>query len=882
NQGFFGRGSFPIQSVGKDRWRDSLATIAEGHVILTPAESNEIHCLNLLNGERVWKSPREDGLYVGGVHDGKVLVVGRRQVIARDVATGKMLWTRATPGTNAEPSGRGFLSDGHYYLPLTTREVVRIDASNGRITAISAPRDKKTTAPGNLICYRGTVISQSHDYIQRFDELTQLEETIEADLARNPKNADALSRRGQIRLQQGKTEFAVRDFRESLEINPDDDQTRESLIESLLERLRVDFVGYRKDVPEIEGLLEDSPAVRRDELHGRFLRVLAMGLDRAEERAAAFATWMKFVGNPGDGPKLDRVEGSWSVRRDRLVQGRIRSLYQGANPDEKKIMDAEILGRFDLARSKEDADALRRFIRYFGGHPVADDAREALALNLMENKNILEAESLLLRLSRSRDSKLAHRSVARLAGLLADAGRPDDSAIFYRRLSGELADQVCLGGMTGKQLADALAEDSPVRRRLESDAAWTEGKVEAKHVSGGSSNVRRYPVESLGDVGPFFQDGDVVVDQSQMSILGRDRNGKIQWTAKLNAASAQYRGLNPYANRFRASGHVLFMWTGQAVYAVDTLSAKPGQQARILWQKNLNNQISGVAAAQGVRFRFVGGAGAARRVIATDIYGQELSPIGPAGPDFVCFQRRRELVAVDPLSGEELWVRHDITPGSGLFGDGELVFVLPPNATEAVVLRGSDGQRLGSRPLPPIAERVADFGRRWLVWSVEGGRKVLKMRDLWEKKDIWKHPFALNARASADNREVAVMEPSGKVNFIDLKSGKVVVDEKVDAIANLTTLHVMRTGERRLLVASGPWVQKDGVLSVASVSGGLDNPVISGHVHGFDAKGKKVWSTAVAQQSLPRRQPANLPVLVFACRMQIRKGGRFTNEYEIL
>ena len=46
----------------------------------------------------------------------------------------------------------------------------------------------------------------------------------------------------------------------------------------------------------------------------------------------------------------------------------------------------------------------------------------------------------------------------------------------------------------------------------------------------------------------------------------------------------------------------------------------------------------------------------------------------------MCFQRLRNLVAVDPLSGELLWVRHDIPPGSEIFGDDQYVFVSCPRS----------------------------------------------------------------------------------------------------------------------------------------------------------------------------------------------------------
>ena len=54
-----------------------------------------------------------------------------------------------------------------------------------------------------------------------------------------------------------------------------------------------------------------------------------------------------------------------------------------------------------------------------------------------------------------------------------------------------------------------------------------------------------------------------------------------------------------------------------------------------------------------------------------------MDPFGPTTSRIVCFQRLRNLVAVDPLTGETLWVRKDLPQNVEIFGDDEYVFVLP-------------------------------------------------------------------------------------------------------------------------------------------------------------------------------------------------------------
>ena len=67
---------------------------------------------------------------------------------------------------------------------------------------------------------------------------------------------------------------------------------------------------------------------------------------------------------------------------------------------------------------------------------------------------------------------------------------------------------------------------------------------------------------------------------------------------------------------------------------------------------------------------------------------------------YICVQRLRSLIALDPLTGATLWVRQDIPQGSVVFGDDEYVFVLPPDKPEALVLRALDGEYVGTRKIP--------------------------------------------------------------------------------------------------------------------------------------------------------------------------------------
>src|SRR5204862_3585626 len=87
------RNGFQLQindgTNGKEHWVDGSVTISGGLVLLSPVEAMDLHCLDLLSGKLKWKLPCEEMLYVGCVHDGKAILVGKKQVKAVSLADGK-------------------------------------------------------------------------------------------------------------------------------------------------------------------------------------------------------------------------------------------------------------------------------------------------------------------------------------------------------------------------------------------------------------------------------------------------------------------------------------------------------------------------------------------------------------------------------------------------------------------------------------------------------------------------------------------------------------------------------------------------------------------------------------------------------------------------
>src|SRR5262249_6556373 len=88
-------------NFNQDRWQTSAPAIVNGRVVFTAPDSNTLTCLNLKDGELLWSVPRgPKDLFMAGVFNGKVLVVGKDSCKALDLMdNGKVVWEQQKIGT---------------------------------------------------------------------------------------------------------------------------------------------------------------------------------------------------------------------------------------------------------------------------------------------------------------------------------------------------------------------------------------------------------------------------------------------------------------------------------------------------------------------------------------------------------------------------------------------------------------------------------------------------------------------------------------------------------------------------------------------------------------------------------------------------------------
>ncbi len=879
---FFGPRAMGFDPEPAGRWSDSSVMLAEGKVLATPFDRDFLFCLDLVSGKLLWKTPREDNLYLACVYDGKVVLVGRRAVRAfylnpakgstgdeKNVAPAEPAWDgRAIefPG-GSMPSGAGFLSNGLYYVPLDSGEVMAVDVKSG--SAVRTYRSRRGSVPGNLVCYRGRIVSQRAGAVELFYQLDALRKTVEDRLAANPNDPQVLAQRGEILWDEGKLDAAIAALRRAFELSPGPNH-RALLREAYLDGLRTNFAAYRDRRDEIEKLLDEPQHEKA------YLRLLAVGLVAAREHRSALDQLVKLIDLDRRQREMERLDKTHRVRGDRWIQVQLAGLREASPPEVRSEIDRIARNEIEAAAKSVAPEALQQSLDYFGGLPIADEARWQLVEKHRQARRYLQAELLLRRLERSSDRAVSARAAAQLAVMLREANLPDHAARVYARLGRDFGDAVCLDGKTGRELLESLPADDPVRKSLEPAQAWPTGKVV---IAKDRQKAQLPPAFTTAMVptpdgrGPYYDEVNLEAQQNTQSLVARGGWGAQLWQMPVGELMRQER-FSIHSGTLRASfqDHLLLLSIGSRIVAVDTFAAAGGGAPAQIWSLDFD-QPSRVPS----RITRIGNRRVFQPFLPTRVSPSLYVP-SAVSEQLACFQRFHELHGVDPATGQTLWVREDVRPESAIFGDEQFVFVVPPEETTATVLRASDGAVLGTRPVP--AGHQATIGRLLVVWNNEGeafGREhaELSVVDPWTSKPAWApRKFSADAKFALLDREAAgIVEPAGRFVLVRLADGRILVDAKIAPERSLSEIYLFETSDGYLLVANGLERSGNAIPQIYGMQGVPGVQITRARVYGFDRKGNKLWNepAVIEDQFLLTNQPSRLPALVFACGMHERR-----------
>jgi len=866
------------QSVATDedegRWIDAVPTIVDGRVLVTPRDSTELHCIDLKLGRLLWRQPRGHGLYVAAVHQGAVAIVGRSHIRAVRLQDGSPAWKVAT--STGVPSGRGYHSNGFYYLPLQSGEIVGIDLGNGREIVRSASRSQQI--PGNLVALRGMLFSQSVDRLVAYRPLPAVESEIADRLTKQPDAPLALVDRGELRLQHGDEHGGLQDLRSAWrrlqaaqEATQGDEQRAQAFLKSgqlqSLERsrglltsawmggLRSDFVSYVQYSKDLESLLTD-PA---DQF--QFHRVMASGLHAAGQFRAAFQQYLQLAASSPDEQDLIPFAAEQSVRMDRWIRPRVAQIYNDAEPELRLWIQRQLRERLDESLESEGVADLELLAGSFSDFPVADQVRNEMIKRLDATEDRTRLLFQLRRLADSEQIDVAASATVQIGDVLLDGRSFEAIEHAARQLETRWADVRC-SGRTGREHAERLRSDPRFRELAASQIPWPDAEMHAEIGSQGTSIGAEYPMAVKGSRGPLpgwtFRLGS-----RRQHMIAFDGDGREQWKVPLTIAGSRL-GIPGTGCVVQICDSLLVVNLGGQFVVMDMLTAN--KTPRFLWKRALFEGGGTDRSRPVVRQMIVRGK---RQMMFSDPRGRPLGQIGPINDQFVCYQSETELYVADSLTGRPLWTRSGISRGSTLFGDEQVVGVISRGSRYATLFRALDGELQGNVELPAGEQRLGFSGTRLLCWK-SNEKPIARLINLATNEVEWTRTFDTGAKHFLiDDEELAIVEPRGQLHVLRIRDGQPLMSSAIDPEKQLISFSVRRMPGRYIVLMNRTQANAGNMLIMNSITGGTS---VNGPVYAVESgTGKRIWQQDVSQQAVDLNQPRRLPILVFA----IRKYQRF-------
>ncbi|MBY0513123.1 MAG: PQQ-like beta-propeller repeat protein, partial [Gemmataceae bacterium] len=825
-----------LTRLADSRWHAAAPVVAGGRVILTAYDSQRLECLDLRTGTPVWEVPRDaDDLYLGGVANGKVIVVGRTKVRAYSlndldppapkatVPSPKLAWNGSEPIPT--PTGHGVVGRNLFFVPVRQEnagsdsttpvaEIWGVDVDTGRVASKTVSRsdgeDPKAMEElaryglGNLAYQDGMVFAQSAWQVSAYPQLDVKKAEMDKLLAANPNDPKGLHERGMILLDDGQVRAAIADFKSAEENNPPEElraKIKTKLFVAFTELLRADFAAGEPFLAEYEALCDLPPDATEKQNRRRLYRyLLAKGREKQGRLVDAFDQYLELATLGADRLQPDPDDPGVKVRADVWARGRIEGMVRRTtDPAGRKALEDRVAREWDAVKGGTDLARLRSFVAVFGPYfPVGFEAELTLAETLLKTNNEADAREAQMHLAHLRASAeppaLRARATETLARLMVRSGQMEDAVALYLQLGREHPDVVVRDGKTGSDFLTELLTDKRLLPYLEPAHYPVPARVKAEQLGPLPSSQMGpvFEIEPEGDLFQAYRRIRFVVDLTGAggpgwTIRGFDRVTGLQ---KYNFGGLQQPpisepGTVPFSKFFKGSGHLVLFQLGTWVYCFDL--AEPPNKER--WRRNLlTDPPPGVAQTYTVQVTPTGDVVALLQPDATQFGLLNRFVIQPG---YCALNTQDGLEVFDPLAKDkQLWVRRGMPERVALYGDARNLLLLEQNAsrqpTGTRLLRAVDGMAVdGAADAGRLLQGAGAYrvnGRTVLL--TEGGGdapRTVRLVDLAAGTDVWKKQYpAKSLYLNSPNPDwTGAVLPDGTVEVLDADTGKPVTTLKL-------------------------------------------------------------------------------------------------------
>ncbi len=858
-----------------ERWTPSAPVIIGNRVVYAAPESDALVCLDLFDGTRLWKKPKGTNLYLAGVVDDRVIVVGSQAVTCLSLENGTTTWSAEIPPSAGRPSGHSVIADRRLHVPLRSGQLWTFDIEDGSvITKSSVPNG--APALGNLAMYQGMVLSLSPSGLTSFEQREAIEATIRQRKQKDPRDSWATLREAEIHVVKQRHVEALGLLRQMSPEQLDDAQKprfHQAMLASLTAVVRSDFKAGDRELQDL-GRMVVSPSEKL-----RLDRLQADRLVARKEYQQAFEFFASLAEQDERQFVTRQSDPLVSVRFQNWLAGKLRDLWTQLPAADRPSIDAWI--KTAAAESlKQSADRQRRFVTLFQFHPATIEVERRLIETLVQNGDVADAQSRLLRLAGSRDRTVAASALEWLARLTRQSGLPDDAGQLYRQLAVQFADVPIAGDKTAASLVDELLRDGTIGAgEVRPRQSWKDKDLKVVRIGKTSySSSRRVESTLIADSRrPFYKDHifyrmqqNRYSQQNQWLGIFNSSDGTLYWSVALRSKNGTYTSAS-----LLPAEHLLFAVNGHFIHCLSVGEKKE------LWSHKLEMPTSGSTS----RYRHTGygypsqgqtvhahNLVTSSNLLVRDRLAVRAAKLGViANTNYVCSRGRRDCTVLDATTGRLRWTRNRLPRGAQVFGTDDIIYLMAESGGQATALRASDGRTL---PVPNLttllAQCVYATGNDLVlvqppakspILGLGRGDLTIQRFNPQHNTSVWKISLPGSSLLSMLGKDtLCVQQPAGQLQLIDLNTGQIQnLDAGSKPLPKAKSIHAVQDPLNVYIFlnqaaasnpsATNPWLNIDGtVVAFNRVSG------------------NQIWQQQVAKQKLPLENFAHLPVVLFANR----------------
>ena len=855
------------------RSADVSVLIDDGVVLFAPSDGEGVYAISVDTGDVLWqtepsldeigkqrKQPKLDQVrYVGGVWNGIVPIACQSSLLGMDLKTGLQKWPPISIPNNAQVVGRGVRKGGSYFLPTSGREILQIDLQKG--TVVESVQVEQPL--GNLVATGDRLISASPFQLDCYSVREAFQSALKEELQRNSISKSGLTRQAELALAKGDYDSALNYLEQAKKLGPKDAETLMLLNKVGIAALTHDFDKYVDRVRLAEDLAFDRE-------RSPYLRMLIHGLEKQGRYQDAILKLFE-LSELRMAQRLDQLSGSdfvsqsqqLMVQEDRWISSQIRKCYEKLSPSQIKELGPTIDLRL-VAISKLLANVGRLRLEHMEAIPATEPMRVASARKLVEQRDLLQAERLLLS-----------------DGLLDSADPKSEPALRRRALLAEIYTgkrryELALGYLDGDETRLAAIRNSlkeftasevnvlPITKRGPKPLAdWPKGPIQVTVRQVNDASLSGTNLEPITRCRWKTRIGQALdgwsVDCSKDTWMFSNAHDREEFRCYI-PVGIQDKNSFPMVHSVDS---IAFIELNRQILAINTLVTSNSNQDSLLWRESFDVDTPESELGRGKSGSLSNwGLPTARdafRVISVSRSG-------------IIVLNEDKVMCLDLTTGNKLWTSLGFK-NCHFAAHNELLLVFQPKDQTIIQLDSRDGSRFKETKLQADDLRsVASLGKFFLMESISQDSKGLRLIDGINGHTVFNKKFSDDTCVALDRESgLIALQPTGDLAYWNILDEKE-FEMQVEVEGFFKSISTQRFGDTILILPHAPSIIVDNI-QVAPDNDPAFAPV-AGRLIAISAKdGKSLWTqnNHVRRFYFPIVQDRNSPAAIFVRRLTLAK-----------